>query len=45
VRLSASEAVTTPPPLAGQHTAEVLADVLGLSRDEVAALQQRGVVG
>ncbi|MBI3827688.1 MAG: CoA transferase [Candidatus Rokubacteria bacterium] len=45
VRLSASKAVTTPPPLAGQHTAEVLAEVLGLSKDDVAALQQRGVVG
>jgi formyl-CoA transferase len=45
VRLSASEAPTTPPPLAGQHTAEVLAEVLGLSKDEVQALQQRGVLG
>jgi formyl-CoA transferase len=45
VRLSASDAVTTPPPLAGQHTAEVLAEVLGLSKDDVQALQQRGVVG
>jgi formyl-CoA transferase len=45
VRLSASDAVTTPPPLAGQHTGEVLAEVLGLSKDDVRALQQRGVVG
>jgi formyl-CoA transferase len=45
VRLSASEAVTTPPPLAGQHTAEVLAEVLGLSAGDVAALRARGVVG
>jgi formyl-CoA transferase len=44
VRLSASPAVTTPPPLAGQHTTEVLAEVLGLSADEVAALARRGVV-
>jgi formyl-CoA transferase len=44
VRLSASEAVTTPPPLAGQHTAEVLAEVLGLSSDDVAELRGRGVV-
>ena len=45
VRLSASPAVTTPAPLAGQHTADVLAEVLGLSKDEVAQLAQRGVVG
>jgi formyl-CoA transferase len=45
VRLSASEAPTTPPPLAGQHTAEVLAEVLGLSADEVARLRTRGVLG
>jgi formyl-CoA transferase len=44
VRLSASPAPTTPPPLTGQHTAAVLAEVLGLSVDEVAALRQRGVV-
>jgi formyl-CoA transferase len=31
IRLSSSEPVTTPPPLAGQHTGEVLAEVLGLS--------------
>ena len=45
VRLSASEAPTTPPPLAGQHTAEVLAEVLGLSADDVARLRARGVLG
>jgi formyl-CoA transferase len=45
VRLSASEAPTTPPPLAGQHTAEVLAEVLGLSGDDVARLRARGVLG
>ena len=45
VRLSASEAPTTPPPLAGQHTAEVLAEVLGLSADDVARLRTRGVLG
>jgi formyl-CoA transferase len=44
VRLSASEAVTTPAPLLGQHTAEVLAEVLGLSAAEVAALEARQVV-
>jgi len=44
VRLSASAAPTTPPPLAGQHTAEVLAELLGLSTDEIADLRARGVV-
>jgi formyl-CoA transferase len=44
VRLSASPAPTTPPPLAGQHTAEILAEVLGLSTDEIADLRARGVV-
>jgi crotonobetainyl-CoA:carnitine CoA-transferase CaiB-like acyl-CoA transferase len=45
VRLSASESPTTPPPLAGQHTVEILGEVLGLSKDDVAALQGRGIVG
>jgi crotonobetainyl-CoA:carnitine CoA-transferase CaiB-like acyl-CoA transferase len=35
VRLSASPAMTTAPPLAGQHTSEVLGEVLGLSKDDV----------
>jgi crotonobetainyl-CoA:carnitine CoA-transferase CaiB-like acyl-CoA transferase len=38
-------APTAAPPLAGQHIAEILAEVLGLSKDDVAALQERGVVG
>jgi formyl-CoA transferase len=45
VRLSASEPVTTPPPLAGQHTDEVLGEVLALSKADVAGLRERGVVG
>jgi formyl-CoA transferase len=44
VRLWASETATTPAPLLGQHTAEVLTDVLGLSKDEIAELQHRRVV-
>jgi formyl-CoA transferase len=44
VRLSASPAPTTPPPLAGEHTAEVLAELLGLSTEEIADLRARGVV-
>ena len=45
VRMSASAAVTTAPPLAGQHTDEVLAEVLGLSGAETAELRRRGVIG
>ena len=45
VHLSASEAPTSPAPLAGQHTDEVLGEVLGLSKDEVAALRAKGVLG
>ncbi|HEX5817018.1 MAG TPA: CoA transferase, partial [Methylomirabilota bacterium] len=45
VRLSASEAPTTPPPLAGEHTAEVLGEVLGLSARDVAELRARGLLG
>jgi crotonobetainyl-CoA:carnitine CoA-transferase CaiB-like acyl-CoA transferase len=44
VRLSASPAVTTAPPLAGEHTAEVLGEMLGLSKEDVAALQERGAI-
>jgi formyl-CoA transferase len=45
VRLSESPAPTTAPPLAGQHTDELLSEILGLSKDDVAALRGRGIVG
>ena len=32
------------PPILGQHTDEVLAELLGLGQAEVAALRERGVV-
>jgi len=36
--------LTEPAPLLGEHTAEVLLDVLGLTADEVEALRKEGVV-
>jgi len=44
IRLSASKPVTTSPPLAGQHTEEVLAEVLGLSSTSVADLKARKII-
>jgi crotonobetainyl-CoA:carnitine CoA-transferase CaiB-like acyl-CoA transferase len=35
--------VTTPPPLLGEHTQEVLTD-LGMSVDEIARLQEAGAI-
>jgi crotonobetainyl-CoA:carnitine CoA-transferase CaiB-like acyl-CoA transferase len=37
-------AIRTPPPLLGEHTEAVLANDLGFTRDEVAALRAKGVV-
>ena len=45
VHLSASPAPTSPPPLAGEHTAAVLGELLGLRADEVEKLRAQGVVG
>jgi crotonobetainyl-CoA:carnitine CoA-transferase CaiB-like acyl-CoA transferase len=45
VRLSRTPArKPTPSPLHGQHTREVLQDVLGLTADEIAALDAAGVI-
>ena len=35
---------TSPPPMLGQHTAEVLCDLLGYEAEQIAALQASGVV-
>ena len=46
VRLSKTPAaIRTPAPLHGQHTHEVLREVLGLNADEIAALGVAGVIG
>lgn len=45
IRMSATPATSgMAPPLLGQHTSEVLREVLGRSEDEIAALRDRGVV-
>jgi formyl-CoA transferase len=44
VRLSSSEAPTSPPPLAGEHTDAVLME-FGLATDEIARLRTQGVLG
>ena len=43
--LSKSENRLTPPPLLGEHTKEILVEVLGLGIDEVNALQIEGAFG
>lgn len=36
--------IRTPPPLLGQHTEEVLTDILGMEAGEIKNLKQEGVV-
>jgi formyl-CoA transferase len=45
VHLSASPAPTSPPPLAGEHTAEVLGELFGLSKEDVEKLRAQGALG
>lgn len=43
VEFSASvNAVRTPPPMLGQHTAEVLAEILNYSSDKIRILKKNG---
>lgn len=45
IRMSATPATSAlAPPLLGQHTAQVLREVLGKSEEEIATLRERGVV-
>lgn len=45
VKYSFSEpSIRTPPPTLGQHTDEVLTDLLGMSKDDIASLRSEGVV-
>lgn len=36
--------IRTPPPLLGQHTDEVLRDLLGMQHEEVSKLRKEGVI-
>ena len=45
VKFSHSEpSIRTPPPLLGQHTEEVLSDILGMDADEIQKLKHEGVI-
>ena len=45
VKLSDSEAEIQSSPLLGEHTEEILLDVLGLSKEEVKAAWNSGALG
>ena len=46
VRLSETPgSVRTPSPMLGEHTTEVLRDLLGMSADAVESLRTQGVIG
>ena len=45
VKLSDSEAKVQSSPLLGEHTEEILLDVLGLSKEEVNAAWKSGALG
>ena len=36
--------IRTPPPLLGQHTDEVLRDIVGMSEEEIRDLKSKGIV-
>ena len=45
LQMSKSEVPLKPAPLLGQHTAEVLAEFLGMGDEEIEALGEKGVIG
>ena len=40
----AKPSIRSPPPTLGQHTDEVLTDILGMDKDEIESLKSEGVV-
>lgn len=45
IKYSYSEpSIRTPPPLLGQHTAEILRDIVGMDDDDIKSLKVEGVV-
>jgi formyl-CoA transferase len=44
IKLSASQTHVTAAPLLGQHTEEVLDQILGINGDEVTELREAGVI-
>ena len=44
IKVEGNDVEVRPPPLLGEHSEEVLSDLLGMSRDEIASLRDEGVV-
>jgi formyl-CoA transferase len=44
IRMSASPVEIVPPPLLGEHSEQVLCDLLGYSAEQISGLKQRGVI-
>ncbi len=44
IKVTDTEETITPPPLLGQHTEQVLSDLLGYSPEKIAALREAGVI-
>lgn len=45
VKFSQSKpSIRTPPPTLGQHTDEVLTEILGMSRSDIESLKEEGVI-